>query len=191
MMRPTGSSTMLGSHCYRFRCATLSFKEALGFLHSCFSLAPWSHIPAGGALHLSTPWSSPWPGLVRRGRPVLHQLACTPVDKMPTEQGRSPDQKVFPRVFRVSAKNVGFLFFSLSLSLLPLVVKAVPSPAASNVPKTTPPAPSRDLERSAAWEEPQHSAKCQSSVFIFSPPSDSTLVLQVLDGEMKKTDLFI
>ena len=149
MMRPTGSSTMLGSHCYRFRCATLSFKEALGFLHSCFSLAPWSHIPAGGALHLSTPWSSPWPGLVRRGRPDLHQLASS-VDKMPTEQGRSPDQKVFPRGFRVSAKNVGFLFFILSLSLLPLVVKADPSPAASNVPKTTPPAPSRDLERSAA-----------------------------------------
>jgi len=65
------------------------------------------------------------------------------VGKMRGEEGRSPAQKLFTSLFRVSAQN----FLILSLSLLPLVVKG--EPPASNAPtvKTTPPAPSRDLER--------------------------------------------
>lgn len=150
-----------------------------------------AYIPAAGAFPCISAPPGARPGLTwQRGPPVLHQCKA-PLGKMRGEEGRSPAQKLFTSIFRISAPNLSPYFCFLTLSLLPLVVRG--EPPASNAPtvKTTPPAPSRDLERSAAWEEPQHSAKCQSSVFIFSPPSDSTLVLQVLDGEMKKTDLFI
>ena len=127
---------------------------------SVLFIGPWClafMLLSGAAGPHSSCWALPCispppgarPGLTwQRGRPVLHQCEA-PVGKMRGEEGRSPAQKLFTSLFRVSAQN----FLILSLSLLPLVVKG--EPPASNAPtvKTTPPAPSRDLERSDAWQE--------------------------------------
>ena len=74
------------------------------------------------------------------------------------EEGRSPAQKLFASIFPISAqKYLSPYLCILSLSLLPLLVKGDGS-GASNAPtvKSTPPAPSRDLERSAAWDMQQN-----------------------------------
>jgi len=71
------------------------------------------------------------------------------VGKMRGEEGPSPAQKLLASVLRILAPtNFSPYFCILSLSLLPLLVKGE-GPPASNAPKakSTPLAPSRDLER--------------------------------------------